>query len=379
MPEKKQRVRLSLVLAMAVAIIFGFVAGVVGELCINSFLMPEVQTRNLGDLTRRIEELTSQRDKVFKDLLSEQDFSINEVVEKVQPAVVDFYLYKKSAAVLSGVYLDNEILGSGFVLTADGWLVTSSQVITSEKNNYVARINSGVYPVEQIIFDDITDVVFVKIAKNNLPFVELDTKNTLNFGQTVLVVSGSRGVERTTVNDLFFAKTETAADLLRSSEEYYRFLKLNHVFDESGLGAPVINLQGKVLGIVISEDGQVLPTDYFTSIMKTAVQKNETPRNYLGVNYLDLELAANYDVEQKKGALLLGDNTRLAVVKDSPAQAAGLQAGDIITKVENEEVNQYHSLTELIQDYQIESAVNLTVIRGGEEKSVSVELEKIQE
>ena len=119
------------------------------------------------------------------------------------------------------------------------------------------------------------------------------------------------------------------------------------------------------------------PIDYFNSIMKSAVQKEEISRSYLGVNFIDLESAPNLSIEQKQGALISGDSSRRAVIANSPAQKAGLQTGDIIIKVENEEVSRSRTLPELIQDYDSGVSVNLTVLRNGKELGISVALEKL--
>jgi S1-C subfamily serine protease len=378
MAEKsKQKVRSSFLAIIVMVVVLGFSAGVVGELWVNGFLLPQISLQGFDDLTKRLDDLTTQKNKDLKQLLSEQDFSINKVVEKIQPSLVTFYNYKKPSELLSSVYLDKEALGSGFVFTSDGWLLTSKQVINDPKKEYVAQIGQEVYQVKKIVADEITDAVFVKIERSNLPVVDLGTRNILNYGQSVLVATDCSGVSRTTINDLYYAPRNDVSDLIRASENFYQYILIKGDFPAIGLGGAVVNLDGKVVGVLISLDGKVLPIDYFSSVMKSAVQKEEISRSYLGVNFIDLELAPNLLVAQKQGALISSDISRRAVIANSPAQKAGLQAGDIIIKVENEEVSKSRTLPELIQDYEPGVTVNLIVNRDGKEVEVKVALEKL--
>lgn len=375
--QASSKFRISLALVLAVAVVFGFAAGVVGELWVNNFLMSELQIKSFADLTSRIDELTAQKNKDFKELLSEQDFSINKIVEKVQPTVVNFYLYKKPGSSLSNLYLDSESLGSGFVLTADGWLITSKQVITDPRREYTVQVGQEILAVTEIVDDPITDAVFVKIEKDNLAVAEFGTKNTLNFGQSVLVATGREGVKRATLDDLYFAQVEQLTDFIHSSESFYRYILLSNEFSDKSLGSPVITLDGKVIGILVSQRGEVLPIDYFSNIIKSAVQTGKVLRSYLGVNYLDLQLAPNYQSDYVAGAVLKSDGRQPAVISSGPAGQAGLVADDLIIKVENEEVNKTHTLSQLIQDYQPGVEINLTIIRQGKEMAVKVKLEEL--
>lgn len=373
--EIEPKVRLSIVLTLIIASVIGFLAGVIGELWVNAFLVPEVKLRSFQDLTKRLDDLTAQKDKSLKDLLSDQDFAINKVVEKIQPLAVNFYPVKKNDVSLSGVYLDNEILGAGMVLTADGWLVTTKKVINEKDKNYVANLNNKIYKIEKIVSDKITDVVFCKISENNLPVANLISKKNLTFGQSVIVVANGKTI-RASIDDLYHSPILKPVDLIKSSESLYRYILLKGDYTESDVGAPVFTLDGQVLGILSSIDGTVLPIDYFSSIIKSAIQKQEINRNFLGINFLDLELAKNYPIDRTQGALIMGDSTRKAVIAGSPAQAAKLQSGDIIVKIENDEINRNQTLSELIQEYLTETEIKFTIIRKGETIIVPVKLGK---
>ena len=373
---KQERFRLSLALALSIAVIFGFLAGVVGELWINSFLAPDIQFKSYRDLTQRLDDLVAERRQTLSEMLTEGDYSFLETVNKIKPVTATIYYYKKSGALLDNIYLPSEALGSGFSLTSDGWIVTTKQVVRDAKLDYAVSIDGATYEVERVVADILTDAVFIKIPATNLPVAELGSKNSLNVGATLLSVTAADGVKRGVISNINFVEAKNTADLIHSSETFSRFPLLSGSFDKHDLGAPVVNLSGKIVGLMTTDAGLVLPLDYFFGVLKPAIQDGRIYRNYLGVNYLDLTQAVNFTSNFKKGALVLGDKSRRAVIANSPASNSGLLSGDIITKVDNVEVNENRDLTQLIQDYPVDSTVRLTFYRDGQEQTVELRLEK---
>lgn len=375
--EKKDLLRPSLVIALTLAIVFGFLAGVVGELWINNFLTPDIKFKSYQDLTNRLDDLIAEKNREIKDILTEYDYSFKSTIDKVNPITVRIFRYKTSGNKLSNVYTDGDVLGAGAILTSDGWILTTKQVVGDPKLDYSVQIQQNIYPVKEILDDVLSDAILLKVDAVNLPVMQMGSKNSLNVGQSLMVATLNRGVKRATIEDLAGVNLESQVDLIQSSENFYRFVKLNDVYEKDFMGAPVANLDGRVIGFLISEDGLVLPIDYLSSILKTAVQQGEIKRNFIGVNYLDLDLAYNFKSNYQNGAYLLGDGQRPAVIANSPAAKSGLQAGDIIIKVESEEINRYHSLTEIIQDYPVGSKLNFKIIRNGQEQDLTVSLETI--
>jgi serine protease Do len=313
----------------------------------------------------------------LKDILTEHDQSVKDVLNRLAGTTVRFYGYQVPGSKLSNVYLDTDVLGSGFVLTSDGWLVTSQKVVRDPRAALAVQIENKIYAVKEIVADTLTDVVLVKIEAQNLAVAELGTKNSLTVGQTMLVATNNLGVRKAAIDDLTHVDLSTMASVLHSSENFYQYIRLNDTFGNDYIGAPVLNLNGKVVGLLADAKGMVLPIDYFASIMKTAIQDGTVVRNSLGVNYVDLTAAPNFVSSVNEGALLASDGIRPAVVANSPASKAGLLAGDIIMKVENEEVNSFNTLTQLIQDYSSDATIKLRVWRGDKEIELSVTLEKL--
>ncbi|PIR93774.1 hypothetical protein COT97_04785 [Candidatus Falkowbacteria bacterium CG10_big_fil_rev_8_21_14_0_10_39_11] len=377
MKKEDKTFRVSLVVALVVAVIMGFVSGVVGELWVNDFLAPDLEFKSYHDLTKRIDELLGEKNSSIKDLLTGHDAAFNQTIEEIEPITATFYLYQKAGVGLNDQYLANEVLGSGFVLTSDGWIVTTTNVVTNPKRDYVVEVGGDIYQVTDIVADSMTPAVLVKIAANNLSVANLGSKNSVHNSQSVIVASKISGMERANINKVVYMRAESSSDLVHSSETYYRFIKLGDSFSAEYVGAPVVNLDGKVVAVLLNRDGEALPIDYLARVMKTAVQSGNIDRNLLGVNYIDLIQAVNFEANVDAGALLFDSNGRAAVIHGTPAYLAGLRAGDVIMKVDGDEINERQSLTELIQEYNVGSKVQLTIIRGEEELKIDVQLDKL--
>ncbi|NQT49685.1 serine protease, partial [Candidatus Kuenenbacteria bacterium] len=139
--------------------------------------------------------------------------------------------------------------------------------------------------------------------------------------------------------------------------------------EEEFLASPVITLDGKVAGLLQSESGLVTPIDHLTEIMKEVVQGQEWQQPYLGIKFYDLAEVLNPQVSEVKGAKIVNQGIK----SDSPAKGI-LQAGDIILKIENEELSANKNLTELISQYKPGNSIRFWVKRGEDEQEFEITL-----
>ena len=152
-------------------------------------------------------------------------------------------------------------------------------------------------------------------------------------------------------------------------------------------GGPLVNAQGQVIGIntAVASSGQgigfAIPISSVKGMLKS-ISKGETPkRAYLGANYVAVtpQIQKEYKLTVSKGALIKSRvRSRNAIISDSPAQQAGLQEGDVITKIDGIEVSKNTSLGSLIGEKNVGDKVQITYIRNGQEKTTSVILEEYQ-
>ncbi len=373
MNKKSFKFYKQILIVVIISILVGFGAGLVGQLWLNDFLLTgTADDQKIETLTQRLNALTEKQEKKLKDILAEKDISISQTIESVRPALVKFYLDKSRIGAWSDIMLDNEFIGSGIVLTADGWILTDKKVVTENRAELVVSFEKDIYQVESFVCDTSTDACFVKIKTDNLPVANLTNRDFLTSGQTALIVSTTE-IFPSSIECLYYNPINKRGDLIHSSETYYKNIALTDVLDKKWLGAPVVNLNGQVFGIVTS-DNLVIPIDNIQSIIKQAISESTIARNILGIHYIDLSEAIGWEkyAEQNKGALIFGAEGKVAVLSDSPAQKAGLMANDIILEIEGEIIKEENSLTNIIQSYKPEQELTFTILR--EEKEIEINL-----
>jgi S1-C subfamily serine protease len=368
-----QKINKTALMAIVVFTILGFVSGVIGELWLNSFLLPDpyLNFQNYSDLSKRLDDLVSVRgDK--QTAKSPQDIAVAETVNKIQPVIVRIYKTKKFSANSFGSLMSQDFLAMGTVITSDGWILSSEKNLNERDSYLVVTADNKIYETKEVNLA-YPGAVFLKIDAVNLPVAQFDSRKDLVGGQTVILFGGTRGITMTEIKNNNYAKLEEAVDFVHSSEEFYKFISLENNLGKDFVGSPVITLSGRVVGVFGDVDGVVVPADYLVKSMKSIGQAaGKVTRASLGVRFYDLSEILNSEIKEQKGAMILKDK-KLAFVSNSPAINVFLP-GDIILKVEGEEINARRNLTEVIAEYKTGEKLKFLVKRGGEEKTVEVVL-----
>jgi len=357
------------------AVIFGFAAGIVGQIVSKVYIDPLIDSSIEGALNTNQNISTSipELRRIKKFLGVQQDFRVDEITEKFTPSLAGVYLKKpETTKTIGQIYLTSDFRGNAFILTSDGWLVTHQSVISKlDRRQLVVISNQKIFPVEEIITDPLTNIAFLKIAADNLPVVVLGDFQENISGQLVLVLNALGEVTVTSIKDIDYRPKTVASDFIRSSENFFESILIKDELNQFYLGAPLFNLAGEVIGVVENANSTkivatAVPVNHFRPIIINVLRDNKIKRPYLGINYLDLSesLGIKKEVSQglNKGALVYGNPERLG-----PAAEAGIEDGDIIVKIDNQEIDQQNSLTKIIQEYQIGDGLNLTILREGKE------------
>jgi len=340
-------------------VLFGFSAGVVGELWVNNLLMnPYVGTKSFYDLYKKIDELIVQQESTASDITKDKDLAIIGAAKKAQLASAEIYRNKTGAG-LSSAFVKNDLFGGGLALTTDGWILTRKQNVRAGQVRVVV-INNQKYTIEKKIFDSATDAVFVKIDAKDLSVADLGSLHSVNSGQTAMVVLPDK-IWRTEVEQVAFYKPVNSATLIHSTEKFYKNIKLKGQISSDYLGAPVVGLDGKIFGILLNAEGLVLPIDYLYQPMKQVVKEEKVVRNVLGIRYVDLS-----------EALIVKGLDQGASIYSFTKTVFGLKVGDVILKVNDEEVNHLKSLTKLVQEYETGDEVDLWIKRGDDELKIKI-------
>ena len=374
----------ALLLLLAVSLIGGFWAGFVQDNLFDGYY----QGLALNNTSAKPEpELLD-----LNFLLKEQDNQYDRVLSEIRSHLVGFYSQKEGSGILDSVFLESDFLGSGIVVTSDGWLLTHRSVV-GDGDYVVVTGNKEVLEPQEEVADEFSGAVLVKIAKDNLSPVKFAEVNNLSPTNVLLaarysVQNHGSDIVKTSLQKFAYHDQAKAEDFLLATEKIDHYLKAANEFKLTYNGAALINENNEVVGLMFDSGRNLidlaLPAYYLKSAINNfLVNSQEIIRSSLGVYYIDLAEAIGLGHEvsegRTKGAVLLGSSVKnvLAVEPGSAAAEAGLEAGDIVIKVNGEEVDEKNSLTKLIQDYTPGQEISLTIVRAGEEMEIKLILGEI--
>lgn len=351
------------------SLVFGFIAGIVADIVSNAYIFP--QQTSTPEVVKDITDLLDQDNSV--EVTGTYEKEIKQAVNSTKNSIVTIYEKKFSdmeANLINNIYLKNQAKGNGIVLTSDGWIVSSKKVITDVSKQYVLFTSDlQKYEVNEFITDPSSDLVFFKLDTENLSVIELTEKNSLTLGQFVIAVNNSNA-KVSNIESLSYSQEVENKDLIKSSEKFWKFIKINDSLDKSYQATAVVNLDAEMIGVVF--DNIIFPSDFVVRAMRDVIKDKKVKRAYLGINYLDLAYSQGIDQKKvsnkNKGALVY------ELAENSPAAAAKIQKNDIVLKINDEEIDQRYCLTDIIQDYSANEKLTFIILRNNNEQEVEVEL-----
>ena len=305
----------------------------------------------------------------------------NESVEHVAASVMKITV---SVLVSSGNSYSGA--GTGIVVSSDGYILTNKHVV--EKANSVAIIHDGaLYENATIVgTDPLNDVAFIKVnGVSGWEIANLGDSRTLNIGQPAIAVGYALGQFQNSVTLGIVSgvgrSVSASSSNGMSSENLSDMIQTDAAINSGNSGGPLANAGGQVIGINTAVStganglGFAIPIGVTKGMLKNLLATGRVERAMIGVRYLDIDasVVSEYDLPVRRGAYLSGDQS---VIAGGPAAEAGLQPGDIITKVGDFEVGVNGNLSTLLGEYTIGDRVNLTIQRGDETKNFIVTLAK---
>ena len=265
-------------------------------------------------------------------------------------------------------------LGSGFIIDAKGYIVTNNHVIENADKIKVKLKNGEEFDAEIVGRDPNTDLALIKITSSNrLPVVALGDSNDLKVGQWVVAIGSPFGLEHTVTAGIVSAKGRVIG-----SGPYDDFIQTDASINPGNSGGPLLNMQGKVVGIntAIVASGQgigfAVPISMAKSVIAQLKKSGEVSRGWLGVGIQQVskEMAEYYDLEDEKGALVV------KAFAGDPAHNAGIRAKDIIIEVNGEKITDSRDLTRQIADIPVGSKAEIKVLRAGKAMTFDVVIAK---
>ena len=311
-------------------------------------------------------DITTQ---IRQTLVSEQSAIVG-VAERVSPAIVT--LEVKTAA--------GESIGSGVIYSADGWIVTNKHVVADETAIVVHLKDGRDFTGTVYGIDTLTDLAVVKIAAAGLPTATLGRSGGIKVGQTAIAIGSPLGVYTNSVTAGIVSAL--GRDITTESGSIHGLIQTDAAINPGNSGGALVDSSGAVIGIntAISTEGSgigfAIPIDIARPILEQALAGTPLSRPWIGVRYtaLDLRIATENKLPISAGAWIVADGTTSPIISGSPAEAAGLKSGDIITAVNETLIDEAHPLQDLLVQYAPGTLITLTVLRDGTAISITVEL-----
>ncbi len=303
--------------------------------------------------------------------------SVADVVALVKPSVVSINV-KIPVTSFFGEYTQ-EGEGSGWILDENGIIVTNNHVVAGATEITVNLDDGRVFPVDlnNVFTDPLTDLAIVKINADGLSPLRIGDSTRLRVGDWVVAIGNSLGRgTRATVGIV----SQLGVSLQMSQDQtLYNLIDTSAVINPGNSGGPLVNMAGEVVGITSAKivttgaeaTGFAIATEEATPIIQELVNNGYVVRPFLGVqNLLDVDqaVASFYGLGTDKGVLVRG------VVAGSPAEQAGLKAGDVITALDSEEVASVQDLTRILYAAEVGEPLDVTYVRDGQTQTVTVTL-----
>ena len=263
-------------------------------------------------------------------------------------------------------------LGSGFIISSDGYILTNAHVV-SEADEVLVKLNDKRELKAKIIgFDKRTDVALVKVEATNLPKVTIGDPNMLKVGEWVAAIGSPFGLENTMTHGIVSAKGRALPQ-----ENFVPFIQTDVPINPGNSGGPLFNLRGEVVGInsqIYSRSGGSvglsfsIPIDVAIDISNQLKASGKVTRGWLGIAIQEItkELAESFGMKNTNGALVAG------VEKNGPAEKGGLEAGDVITKFDGKPIVASADLPRVVGATKPGRVVPVEVLRKGSTKTLNI-------
>jgi len=320
--------------------------------------------------------------------LDDQEATIR-AINKVKPAVVSIIVYDQETTsslntatgeITNATKKIKKGSGTGFLISPDGLIITNKHVpsIANEKTGeYRVILNSGKeYYAQFIGKDPLNDLAILKIFDKNLPFVELGNSDKIVPGTTVIAIGNAMGVYQNSVTKGIVSglgRSISASDQTGQPEVLDNVIQTDAEINPGNSGGPLVDLNGKVVGISTAIDQQgtsigfAIPINDARPVITSIKETGRIIRSRLGVHYIMLtqEIARDNNLPRNTGAwITTGDDPTPSVVPGSPAEKAGLQNGDIIYEVDGIKIQNGATLLGITQRYKPGKKIGFKIQRG---------------
>src|SRR5437868_2532347 len=274
---------------------------------------------------------------------------------------------------------ESRSLGSGFVISQDGYVLTNAHVVEGADEITVKFTDKREFKAKVIGADKRSDIALIKIDATGLPAVRFGDPQKLKVGEWVVAIGSPFGFENTVTAGIVSAKGRSLPQ-----ENFVPFIQTDVAINPGNSGGPLFNMRGEVIGInsqIYSRTGGfmglsfAIPADVALDVQKQLKEKGRVARGRIGVVIQEVtrDLATSFGLDRARGALVN------SVEKDSPAQKAGVEPTDIIVSFDGKSVESSSDLPRIVGSTRPATSVPLEVFRKGSTKKLQITVGELQE
>ncbi|WP_369308663.1 outer membrane-stress sensor serine endopeptidase DegS [Providencia rettgeri] len=323
----------------------------------------------------------SLRPQGLADLLygktNSEPVSYNKAVRRAAPAVV--YVYSSSKGSFSQSGRELKSLGSGVIMSPNGYIITNKHVVDNPDQILVALQDGAIFDALLVGSDALTDLAVLKIDADNLPVIPINTQRITHVGDVVLAIGNPYNIGQTVTQGIISATGRVGL----SSTRRQNFLQTDASINSGNSGGALINTEGELVGINtlsftagqgITSEGLsfAIPTALATKIMDKLIRDGRVIRGYIGITARELPQirSNNNNINQIQGLRVF------QVAPNGPAAKAGIVQGDIILSVDGKPAISAAETMDLVAEIRPGSKVPVQILHEGEMKTVDVIIEE---
>jgi len=382
-------------IAFVIAIVV--VAGLSGILA-DRFLFPYLASTDLFQRYKWLEKSVENVTVINKteQVYVKEDSSVAKLMSPVVSAVVNVISYPDPD--MKGVTLtDKPKNGTGVIATSDGIIMTYASALNfgkvpktgaMEYKYKVMTADGNLYDADFMGIDAWSNLAFLKINASNLSVISFGDFNNYKAGEKVIAIGNDYASYQNRFSagiiNSFNPTFNTAGLSLSVSEKAEGVYFSDFGAEDLSLGGPIVDYSGQVVGLVgaVQNSNQVkyfqIPTDKIKAVLNKAIQKQLDSDPILGAYYLPVTktLSVTQKLGVEAGALVYSASGQngLAIIAGSPAAAAGLKIGDIITKINDTDITLDNNLSSILYNYKKGDKIHLTLLRAGQKTELDVQL-----
>ncbi|MBI4100861.1 trypsin-like peptidase domain-containing protein [Candidatus Microgenomates bacterium] len=353
---------------LVVSLVGGIIGGLIGIFFVNDYF-------------------SLSRDRA-RQVVLEESSAIIDVAKKVGPSVVSIVTEQRQVDVFGRSSTESGA-GSGIIIRGDGLILTNKHVVPEGVNKITVLTNDNKELEAQVLArDPFNDLAYLQVQATDLAAAELGDSDQVVVGQRVIAIGNALGEFENTVTSGIISgigRPVTATTGISEAERLQDLFQTDAAINPGNSGGPLVNIHGQVVGINTAiaggaeNIGFAIPINQAKAGIASIEKTGKLEKPYLGVRYVDInnEIAKANNLPVKEGALISSDEGSTAILPNSPAAKAGLKEGDIITKVNGEQITKSKSLVTLIGKFQVGDEISFTILRDGKSQEVKATLEAL--